>query len=134
MGVFVCCTLFLGVCAMDLPGVTVALLISLLVGTVYFGLLSYFGVPLFYVAVFDGSLMALFFMENTTLMSDLEQRIEPDAALLRSDKLQREMIKQLSSQRAVLQKQLLDLGASVRKKKGLKGDRSRSCGDMYGVP
>lgn len=115
----------------DASNVVLVLMMAGLFGLGYFGLLLYLGAPLAYAVVFDGGLITLFFMENVALMNDLESKPDPDEALLRSDRLQRETIKQLSNQRSVLQKQLLDLELSVKRRKEMKGSLSRSCGDLY---
>jgi len=111
--------------------VLLALCIAMSGGVAYAFLVQLLGLSPFFVCVIDGTLLVLFFMENMVLVSDLEKRFDPDAALLKADKAQREMIRQLSQQRAVLQQQVLSLEASLKKRKALKSVISKSCGDIF---
>ncbi len=124
-------------CVVMVADVSLALCIAVNGGIVYAFMVSLIlyltGLPVFYVCVLDGSILILFLMENFTLLADLNKKVEPDAALVKTDKMQRELIRQLSQQRAALQRRVLRLEVSLKRREALLGVTSKSCGDLFDV-
>lgn len=73
----------------------------------------------FYCNALHGALLALFVMENMALLSDLNAREPPDPALLRTQQLQMEVIKQLNLDRCVLERKLAMATQALGKKNSL---------------